>query len=260
MSVLRNFLALIENLGIGAETLVVFVLHDFLDVHIFQLEVQLVVRFGVDGKPVLAVDLLPPGGELGKEILLVAVFLPNVGDGLAIGLHNLEIVIVDPDASLEVALLAFDLFGCDVEDVAIQFVFLLLAGVDDVVFRQVFGSQHERQAMSDIFEIFLRHKNLGQTRLRRKHHVLDAMPLVVEHHVEDFVILAVDRLTVHGFNFYVLAIGVLVARLGKFRLFCGEALDHVLRRRACGRSILERPLLGARRPRRQSAGQKSHTK
>src|ERR1035438_4261887 len=152
LSVLRNFLALIENLGIGAETLIVFVLHDFLDVHIFQLEVQLVVRFGVDGKPVLAVDLLPPGGELGKEILLVAMFLPNVGDGLAIGLHNLEIVIVDPDAPLEVALLAFDLFGRDVEDVAIQFVFLLLSRVEDVVVRQVFGSQHERQAMPDILD------------------------------------------------------------------------------------------------------------
>src|ERR1700692_2213163 len=64
--VLRDFPALVENLGICAETFVVFVLHDFLDVHVFQFEMQFVVGLGEDREPVLAVNLLPPGRDFGE--------------------------------------------------------------------------------------------------------------------------------------------------------------------------------------------------
>ena len=119
--------------------------------------------------------------------------------------------------------------------------------------------QHEGQAVADVLEIFLRHEDLGETRLRREHHVLDAMALVVEHDVEDFVILAIDRVAVEGLHFYVLAVGVLVARLGEFRFLGGKALDNVFRRGAGGRSVLERTFLGARGQSRQSAGQHGQT-
>jgi hypothetical protein len=86
--------------------------------------------------------------------------------------------------------------------------------------------------------------------LRREDYVLNAMALIVEHYVEDFVVLAVDRVAVEGVDGYILAVRVLVARLGKFRLFGGEALDDVLGRGSGGGIILERAFLSARRPSR----------
>ena len=186
-------------------------------------------------------------------------FLADVGHSLAIGFYDLEIVVVDPDASLEVAFLAFDFFGRDVEYVALQFVFFLLAHVEDVVFGKIFLCQHERQAVADILEILLRHENLGETGLRREYHVLDAMALVVKHDVEDFVILAVDRAAVEGLHFDVLAVGVLVAGFGKFRFLGGKALDNFFRRGAGGGSVFERPFLSACGQSGQSAGEHGQT-
>ena len=90
-------------------------------------------------------------------------------------------------------------------------------------------------------------KILVKTRLRSEHHVLDAVALVVEHDVENFVVLAVHGVAVEGLDFHVLAIGVLVARLGEFRFLGGEALDNFFGRGASGLSVLERTFLGARR-------------
>ena len=60
--------------------------------------------------------------------------------------------------------------------------------------------------------------------MRSEHHVLDAVALVVEHDIEDFVILAIDRVPVDGLYFYILAVGVLVAGLGKLRLIMSSGV------------------------------------
>ena len=138
--------------------------------HVSRVEVEFVVSFGVDGEPVEAVDLLAPGGELGEEIFLISplfdfvagVPIADVRNGLAVGLNDLKIVIVDPHTSLKIALLAFNLLRRDIEDVAMQFVFLLLPNIEDVVFRKVLGGQDEWQAVANVGEIFLRHVNLLQ--------------------------------------------------------------------------------------------------
>src|SRR5260370_37867224 len=69
---LRQFLALIQNLHVRTKSLVVLVLHDLLNVDVAHLEVQFVIRLRVSREPVLAVDLLPPAGELAKQVLLIA--------------------------------------------------------------------------------------------------------------------------------------------------------------------------------------------
>ena len=111
----------------------------------WSLEVQFVVGPGINREPVLAVDLLPPRREFGIEILFVAVLLADVGHGLAVRLHNLKVVVVDPDSSLKISLLAHNLFGSDVEHITVDLIFLLLAHIKNVVFRQVGLGQHERQ-------------------------------------------------------------------------------------------------------------------
>src|SRR5208283_5987688 len=106
-------------------------------------------RPGKNRKPVLAVNLLPPGSELGEQVLLIAVLLDliarmsiaQVGNRFAVGLDDLEIVAVDPDPSLKVALLAFDLLRGDVKNIAVEFILLLLADIENVVFGQVLLGQ-----------------------------------------------------------------------------------------------------------------------
>src|ERR1700690_2001739 len=84
---LLHFLAFIRDLHVRSEALVIAVLHDFADAYVAGGKVQLVIGFGVGRKPVLAVDLLSPSGELGKEIFLTPL-LANVRDSLAISLHD----------------------------------------------------------------------------------------------------------------------------------------------------------------------------
>ena len=68
------------------------------------------------------------------------------------------------------------------------------------------------------------------------------------------------RFSVDGLNFHVLAVGVLVARLGEFRFLGGEALDDVFRRGARGRRVLERTFLSVRGKNREARSQQGHTK
>src|ERR1700690_2694538 len=119
-------------------------------------EMQDVVCFRIRGKPVFAVDLLAPGGESREQIIL-ALFLANIWNRLAVSLHNLKIVIVHPDSALEVALLTHDLFGSKIEDVGVQFVLLLLANVKNLILRNFVGAKYKGQAMPDIVNVFGRH-------------------------------------------------------------------------------------------------------
>ena len=82
-------------------------------------------------------------------------FAADIGHGFAIGFHDLEVVIINPDPALEVTLFAFDFLRRDVKDVAMQFVFLLLADVEDVVFGQIFCGKDEGQLVADVFHVFL---------------------------------------------------------------------------------------------------------
>ena len=72
----------------------------------------------------------------------------------------------------------------------------------------------------------------------------------------------VDRIAVQGLDFHVLAVGVLVARLGEFLFLGGEALDDLLGRDALGLDVFERAFLGAHgqsRVRRQQGNTKQQT-
>ena len=60
-----DILSFVGDLDLRSETLVVRVLHDFADMNIAHREMQLVIRFGVRRKPVLAIDLFAVGHERG---------------------------------------------------------------------------------------------------------------------------------------------------------------------------------------------------
>ena len=172
--------------------------------------------------------------------------LADVGDGLPVSLDDLEVPIVHPHPALEIALLADNLFGRDVEDVAVQIVFLLLAHVEQVVLRQFLRGQHERQPMPDVVKVLLRHEDLGQVGLGRKHHVLDAPSLVVKEDVEHLMVLAVIFRRGHRDR---LPVGVLIAGLLEFLFLGRKPLDDFFRRSVFRRRVLEGALLGKGRQR-----------
>src|ERR1700746_1647159 len=108
-----------------------------------------VVSPGIGGKPIFAIDLLPPGGKSWKQILVAPLFA-NIRDSFAKRLHDLEIVIVHPDTPLKISFLANDLLRCNVEDVTMQLLFLLLADIEDVVFGNFIRGQDEGEPMTRV--------------------------------------------------------------------------------------------------------------
>ena len=149
-------------------------------------------------------------------------------------------MVVHPYPSLETPLLALDLFGLDVEDVGIQLVFALLAGVGDVVLGNFVGSQHKRHQPPDVLKILLGHCHFLQTGLRSKNHLLDAPALVVEQHVHYLLIFTIGRVAVERLHLHRLTIGVVVAGDFEFLFPGGEFLDDFLSGNAFGRRRIQR--------------------
>src|SRR5205807_5771975 len=110
------------------EALVVRVLDDLPDVHVVGLEMQGVVCTSVGREPVLTVDLLTIGSEPGEKVLVALV---RLGDRLTVGLHDLEVAVIDPDPAIKIAVAAlhFFLFWRYIKDVGPKLVDLLLANI-----------------------------------------------------------------------------------------------------------------------------------
>jgi hypothetical protein len=102
--------------------LVVLVLDDFANAFRTSGELQRVNRLGICRKPKM-IDLLPIGFESRKQVLL-ATFPANIGHGLSIRFHDLEILIIHPDLSLEV--LSFLNVSGNIEAFIVDFSFKVL--------------------------------------------------------------------------------------------------------------------------------------
>ena len=192
---------------------------------------QGIIGLCVGREPVSVVDLLAPGSEFGEEIFLSFLALANVGHALAVSLHNLKILVVHPDPPLKVALLTFNAFGSDIEHVTVQLVFLLLSDVKDVVLGNLLRGQDERQSVPDVVDILRRHRDLGKRTLRREYHVFQAFSLIVEYHIENFMIFTV---VVGRFNPYVLPVRVLLPSFFEFLFLGGEAANDFFRSGSLG--------------------------
>src|SRR3984957_10338542 len=93
-------------------------------------EVEGSLGLGVGREPVLAVDLLVVGGIRRGEILMAAADV--VRDVLAVDQDDLEVLRVDPNLALEVAVVLDDGLGTGGEEVGIKAYARLAAGVADV--------------------------------------------------------------------------------------------------------------------------------
>src|SRR5271165_5885788 len=132
-----------------------------------------------------------------------------------------------------------DEIGTDVEDVGADFVDALLADVENLVLRNLIRSQHERHAFADVVKVLFGHGDADQAGLRREHHMLDAVALVVEQHVFHFLELAVHRVAVQCLHRERLPVGVVFPRQLEFLLLGRKLLDDLLLRNALGRRAVQ---------------------
>src|SRR5215475_14979752 len=105
-----------------------------------------------------------------------------IGNTFAVGLNDLQILIVYPDAALEIALSFFNGLWSNVEDVSLQLVNLLLSDVHHLIFRQLLGGEREGGAFAQVVHVFFGDVETG---LRRKFDVLEAASAVVIDDVGD---------------------------------------------------------------------------
>src|SRR5579863_7850662 len=121
--IIRRSLTLKDDFGSRTETFVVGVFDDLTNVNVLKREMQDVIGPGVSGKPVLSINLLPVRDKPRCQVLVI--FLVNVRHVLAAGLHDLEIVIVNPYAPLKITLVLFDTLRRDIKDISINLIHVL---------------------------------------------------------------------------------------------------------------------------------------
>ena len=113
------------------------------------------------------------------------------GTDLAVDEDDLEVLLVDPDLALEVALSLFEDLGFGVEDVGVDLVDVLAAEVGDVVLGQVFGGEDEGEAVLDVLEVGGRHHDALERVLRGEDDVLVAFAIGIKEDIGDLEVLAV---------------------------------------------------------------------
>ena len=237
--------AVVGDAGGGAEAFVVGVFDDGADVDVgghvaFAAgEVEGAFGLGVGGEPVLAVYLFVVGGEGRGEVFVVFAFV--VGDVFAVDEDDLEVLLVDPDLALEVAVIFDDDLGAGLEDVGVQLVDFLAAEVGDVVFGEVGGGEDEGEAVLDVLEVCGGHGDAGEGVLRGEDYVFCALAFAGEGDVSDLLVLAVDLVGVlrDGLDFDGLAEGVILAGGVEVGFAGGEFFDNLRGGEAGGRCWVE---------------------
>ena len=193
-------------------------------------KVENAFALGVDGEPVVAVDLLAPGDKGRVQIRVAA---PGVvGNHAAVGDDNQQRLRVDPDAALETAVFFVDFLGGDVEDVAIDLVDLLPANVFDVVLGKVFRGEDELVIVLDVLQVGRHHNDAREGVGRGIYDFIQAGAGGTEDDVIDLVPLAVHltRVVVDGFDAGGAAVGVVVEGLLIFHLLGGKLLNNLFSR------------------------------
>jgi len=159
-----------------------------------------------------------------------------VGDGLAVDEDDLEVLLIDPDLALEVALVFFEDLGAGTEDVGVELVDVLAPEVGNVVLGQVFGGEDEGESVLDVLEVCGGHHDALESVLRSEDDVLFAFAGGVEGDVGDLLVFAVDTVGVfgEGIDFDGLTEGVVLSGLIEDGLAGSKLLDDLLRGHAGG--------------------------
>ena len=196
-------------------------------------EMEIIVRAGVSREPIFAVNLLPVSYKSGHQVLVA--FLAYVRHGLAAGLDDLKVLIVNPDASLKIPFILLEVLRSHIEHVSADLIDLLSAHIEDVVLRQVFCSHHKWHFVTNVLKILSAHGDSSQGRLRRERNVLNAISFIVVGDVRGLSKFAVDGVALKGLDRNILRVRVVIARLLKDGFFGCKLLNNVCGAYALGR-------------------------
>src|SRR5207249_6748648 len=128
-------------LDLGFKPFVIFIFHNFSDSHILCRKLQYVIRLGVSWKPILAIDILSIGFK-SREASIPILFGYMI-DRFSVSLHDLQILLIDPDLTFEVALVFFNGLWIDIEDIGIKFIDLLFPQVVEIIFANTRDRKNE---------------------------------------------------------------------------------------------------------------------
>lgn len=208
-------------------TLVVGIANGHANVHVARAEMEVIVRAGVNRKPITFLDVLAIGAETRKNVFII--LSDDVRDSLAIGHDDLKIGAIDPHTALEIALFFFDDFGANVKDIARKLIDLLAANVSDVVFGKLRGGEDKGLNGTDVIEILFAEHNALEGVLRGVSDLFEALALGREDDIAGHTILAIGAIiVVDGLDGEGLGVGVVVPFLPEFGFALGKTLDDVL--------------------------------
>lgn len=190
-------------------------------------ETERVIRTRVGGQPEIAKKIFAVGGEVRKQIFLI--FFDDVRDGFPMGFHDLKIVIVDPYAALKVALILFDGFRLDIEDVSGKIVDFLAAHIGDVVFVQIIAGEGEGLNFFEIVDVLLGQSDALKGIARRESDTFNAPTFFVEKDVALDLILAIGHIVrIERLQDEMLGPSVRVENVLQLDFALGEFLDDLV--------------------------------
>ena len=170
--------------------------------------------------------MLAVGSETRKEVFVFAA--AQIGDRFAVRLHDLEIVVVDPNAAFKASMILVDLLRRNVEDVCLQLVLALLSDVENVVVGNLIGREHEGHDVLQVIGIFVSHRDARQRRGWCVSHCNRPLPMTVEIYVPVLPVLTIDTGAIQSLNNVRLAIGVVSPRGLKFLLLGREPANDLV--------------------------------
>ena len=217
------------DFGGGPEAFVIGVFDGDADVNGAGVEPKRVVGVCVGGNPEVAKKIFAVGGEVSKTILVV--FGDDIRHGFAVGFDDLKIVVVDPNAAFEIALLFLDDFGNDVKDVGGEVVDFLAADVGDVVFGQLVAGEREGLDLLEVFFIFVAHLNSSERVGGGVDDFFIALPFRRKENVAlDFVVAVGYVVGVERLHLEILRPGVGAEKLFELRFLSREFLNDLIGR------------------------------
>src|SRR5215470_8324593 len=182
-ALIRSRFAFIHNPDISCKLLVLCVADHHLYVHDrTSLEDEVVVGVNVGWKPVLAVDVLAIRFKVRKGLVLY------LRDGLTNGFYYLQVLVVDPYSTLEIALPLDELPRFYVKGISVQLIHSLFPGIIDLIFGEIFEGQSERLDPRKVLHILRRYSDLRKTGCGEIGDLLDPRTSVVVNDVRDSMI------------------------------------------------------------------------
>src|ERR1700719_5150469 len=228
---LRLYLYWSSDLDGYSESFVVRVTHGHANMHSPSAELQHIVRPCIGRKSVVPLDIFAKRLKSRKHIFLPV--LLDVRDRFAIGLYDLKIGVIDPDAPLKISLVLLQLLGTDIENVGSEFIDGFASHIFDVVFWQFFAGEHEGLHVLQVIQVLLGHLNSLQRRSGRIRHFLVAFPVRCKKNIALHLILTVGHpVAVNGLYYERLRIRVVISFLLKLRLARRETLNDLVYRQS----------------------------